>query len=110
MVWDGDTPIGEPEWPAVDFIASNPPFLGTKKLGVGLGDKYVETLFALYGDRIPNFSDLYYANSTHQTCGDCCDDQLSSFGSDYHIFSTAHDPGDRGGEFGKGRDDRLHAG
>jgi hypothetical protein len=48
----------EPEWPAVDFIVSNPPFLGTKKLRAGLGDDYVEKLFALYGDRIPNFSDL----------------------------------------------------
>ncbi len=48
----------EPEWPAVDFIVSNPPFLGTKKLRSGLGDEYVEKLFALYADRIPNFSDL----------------------------------------------------
>ena len=48
----------EPEWPAVDFIVSNPPFLGTKKLRAGLGDNYVQKLFSLYGDRIPNFSDL----------------------------------------------------
>jgi len=48
----------EPDWPAVDFIVSNPPFLGTKKLRSGLGDEYVEKLFALYADRIPNFSDL----------------------------------------------------
>ncbi len=48
----------EPDWPAVDFIVSNPPFLGTKKLRAGLGNEYVEKLFALYGDRIPNFSDL----------------------------------------------------
>ena len=48
----------EPEWPAVDYIVSNPPFLGTKKLRGGLGEEYVEELFALYGDRIPNFSDL----------------------------------------------------
>jgi hypothetical protein len=49
---------GEPEWPKVDFIIGNPPFLGTKKLRGELGDQYVESLFALYGDRIPNFSDL----------------------------------------------------
>jgi len=48
----------EPEWPAVDYIVGNPPFLGTKKLRSGLGDDYVENLFSLYGDRIPNFSDL----------------------------------------------------
>lgn len=48
----------EPEWPAVDYIVGNPPFLGTKKLRSILGDEYVESLFKLYGDRIPNFSDL----------------------------------------------------
>lgn len=48
----------EPEWPAVDFIVGNPPFLGTKKLRTELGHDYVEKLFKLYGDRIPNFSDL----------------------------------------------------
>jgi type II restriction/modification system DNA methylase subunit YeeA len=48
----------EPEWPAAEFIVGNPPFLGTKKLRAALGDSYVEQLFALYGDRIPNFSDL----------------------------------------------------
>jgi len=48
----------EPDWPVVDFIVSNPPFLGTKKLRSGLGDEYVEKLFTLYADRIPNFSDL----------------------------------------------------
>lgn len=48
----------EPEWPAADFIVSNPPFLGTKKLRSTLGDAYVDRLFALYEGRIPNFSDL----------------------------------------------------
>lgn len=48
----------EPTWPEADFIVGNPPFLGTKKLRSELGDHYVETLFTLYGDRIPNFSDL----------------------------------------------------
>jgi len=45
-------------WPDADFIIGNPPFLGTKMLRGGLGDKYVETLFQVYGDRIPGFSDL----------------------------------------------------
>jgi len=48
----------EPEWPEADFIVGNPPFLGTKMLRGGLGDTYVESLFALYSDRIPGFSDL----------------------------------------------------
>jgi len=48
----------EPEWPKVDFIVGNPPFLGTKKLRGELGDEYVEKLFGSYGDRLPNFSDL----------------------------------------------------
>lgn len=48
----------EPAWPDAEFIVGNPPFLGTKKLRASLGDEYVDRLFALYGDRIPNFSDL----------------------------------------------------
>jgi hypothetical protein len=52
----GDGP--GPEWPKVDFIVGNPPFLGTKKLRSELGDAYVERLFAAYAERIPNFSDL----------------------------------------------------
>jgi len=53
-----DGSMTEPAWPAVDFIVSNPPFLGTKKLRGALGDPYVEALFALYGERIPPFSDF----------------------------------------------------
>ncbi len=48
----------EPEWPKADFIVGNPPFLGDKKLRGGLGDDYVERLFELYRDVIPNGSDL----------------------------------------------------
>ena len=48
----------EAKWPDAEFIVGNPPFLGTKRLRTSLGDEYVEKLFALYGDRIPNFSDL----------------------------------------------------
>jgi type II restriction/modification system DNA methylase subunit YeeA len=54
---DPDKPK-EPDWPDAEFIVGNPPFLGTKKLRSGLGDDYVLKLFKLYGDRIPNFSDL----------------------------------------------------
>lgn len=48
----------EPAWPAVDVIIGNPPFLGGGKIHGELGDEYTEALFKLYGDRIPNFSDL----------------------------------------------------
>jgi hypothetical protein len=48
----------EPEWPQADFIVGNPPFLGDKKLRSGLGDDYVNALFLVYGERIPNQSDL----------------------------------------------------
>ena len=48
----------EPEWPAAEFIVGNPPFLGGGLLRQNFTDAYVEPLFNLYGDRIPNFSDL----------------------------------------------------
>lgn len=48
----------EPIWPAADVLVGNPPFLGGGKIRRELGDKYTEDLFKLYGDRLPNFSDL----------------------------------------------------
>jgi type II restriction/modification system DNA methylase subunit YeeA len=48
----------EPEWPAAEVIIGNPPFLGGGRIRAELGDSYTEALFALYGNRIPNFSDL----------------------------------------------------
>ena len=54
---DPDNPA-EPEWPAAEFIVGNPPFLGGGLLRQNFTDEYVEPLFRLYGDRIPNFSDL----------------------------------------------------
>jgi len=48
----------EPEWPAADFIVGNPPFLGGSKIRSELGDDYTDAIFRLYGNRIPNFSDL----------------------------------------------------
>ena len=49
---------GEPDWPAVDFIIGNPPFLGGKRMRRELGDAYVERLFALWRDRVPAEADL----------------------------------------------------
>ncbi len=48
----------EPDWPKVDFIVGNPPFLGGKKLRRELGDDYVDKLLALYRDRVPAEVDL----------------------------------------------------
>jgi hypothetical protein len=48
----------EPEWPTVDFIIGNPPFLGGNRIRQELGGDYVERLFALYDGRVPAFADL----------------------------------------------------
>ena len=49
----------EAEWPEAEFIVGNPPFLGAKLLRRGLGNDYVETLFAVFGDRLPGMSDFF---------------------------------------------------
>ena len=54
---DPDNPA-EPEWPAAEFIVGNPPFLGHVPFRESLGDDYVEAVYGLYGNRIPNSSDL----------------------------------------------------
>ncbi len=48
----------EPEWPAAEFIIGNPPFLGHFPFREQLGDDYVNAVYAHFGDRIPNSSDL----------------------------------------------------
>jgi len=48
----------EPDWPKVDFIVGNPPFLGGNRIRQELGDEYVEGLFRLYSSRVPAFADL----------------------------------------------------
>lgn len=54
---DPDRPQ-EPEWPAVDIIVGNPPFWGGKLLRRGLGDQYVDRLFAVWDGRVARESDL----------------------------------------------------
>ena len=49
---------GEPEWPAVDFIIGNPPFLGGKMLRREMGDEYVERIFSNWRGRVPHEADL----------------------------------------------------
>ena len=48
----------ETEWPAAEFIIGNPPFLGHFPFREQLGDEYVSAVYSLYGNRIPNSSDL----------------------------------------------------
>ncbi len=54
---DPDNPK-EPEWPKVDYIVGNPPFLGDKLMRGALGDDYVENLRQLYRRRVPGRADL----------------------------------------------------
>ncbi len=63
---DPDNPK-EPEWPAAEFIVGNPPFLGHNPFRDQLGDNYTDSLYTLYGDRIPNSSDLccYWFEKAH---------------------------------------------
>jgi type II restriction/modification system DNA methylase subunit YeeA len=65
----------EPEWPDVDFIIGNPPFLGDKLMRRELGDAYVDRLRTLYDGRIPGQSDLccywFEKARAHITKGKC---------------------------------------
>jgi type II restriction/modification system DNA methylase subunit YeeA len=55
---DANGVAGEPEWPEVDCIIGNPPFLGGQKMRRGLGDVYVEALREVYSERVPGTADL----------------------------------------------------
>lgn len=48
----------EPEWPRVDFMVGNPPFLGGNRIRQELGNDYVDALFQHYAGRVPAFADL----------------------------------------------------
>ena len=65
----------EPDWPKVDFIVGNPPFLGDKMMRRELGDAYVDQLRALYAGRIPGQSDLccywFEKARAHIAAGNC---------------------------------------
>ena len=45
-------------WPLVDVIVGNPPFLGGSKMRGELGDEYYERLTDFYDGRLPGFADL----------------------------------------------------
>jgi len=44
------------EWPEVDFIVGNPPFIGNKRMKRTLGEGYVESLRTIYPN-VPEAAD-----------------------------------------------------
>ena len=48
----------EPDWPEVDAVIGNPPFLGGKLLIGGLGEDYVSRMFVAWRGRVPPEADL----------------------------------------------------
>jgi len=59
----------ETEWPAVDAIIGNPPFVGDKKMIRELGEDYVSHLRSLYRGRVAGGADLvtfWFAKSWEQ--------------------------------------------
>jgi hypothetical protein len=46
------------DWPEVDFIVGNPPFLGNKRLRSELGDAHTKAIFDTFGARLPATSDF----------------------------------------------------
>jgi type II restriction/modification system DNA methylase subunit YeeA len=54
----GEGEIVEAQWPTVDVIIGNPPFLGGSKMRSELGDDYTDTLRNIYEGRVPGGADL----------------------------------------------------
>jgi N-6 DNA Methylase len=54
-VLDGDKPR---DWPEVDYIVGNPPFLGSQRMRGELGDEYANRIREVFNDRLPGASDL----------------------------------------------------
>lgn len=55
---DSGAMVDEAEWPTVDTIIGNPPFLGDKKMRAELGDDYTTELRCEYDGRVPGGADL----------------------------------------------------
>ena len=57
-VWrEGAKCLGRAKWPEADFIVGNPPFLGSRKARMELGDKYVDAYQNTYS-KLPEGVDL----------------------------------------------------
>jgi hypothetical protein len=72
---EDDAAPTEQEWPKVDFIVGNPPFLGDKLMRREMGDTYVDRLRGLYDGRLPGQSDLccywFEKARAHIAAGNC---------------------------------------
>jgi type II restriction/modification system DNA methylase subunit YeeA len=68
LTHDVDGKPVEPAWPDAEFIIGNPPFLGGNRIRHELGDSYVDALFELYENRVPQFADLvcYWFGKAHK--------------------------------------------
>lgn len=55
-------------WPDAEFIIGNPPFLGGKQMREGLGDEYVDALFAAWNGQVPREADFvcYWHEQTRE--------------------------------------------
>jgi type II restriction/modification system DNA methylase subunit YeeA len=58
-ILDASRPMApcEPEWPRVDVVVGNPPFVGGKRLRRALNDEYVDELFQVWHGRVPREAD-----------------------------------------------------
>ena len=59
--------ITQPEWPTVDVIVGNPPFLGNRKMRPELGDEYVsqieDVFYPAFGDLTPDLVCYWHQKS-----------------------------------------------
>lgn len=58
LALDDEGNPADPEWPTVDVIVGNPPFLGGQKLLRELKSEYLNKLRTLYDGRVPGGADL----------------------------------------------------
>ncbi|MCB9134394.1 MAG: class I SAM-dependent DNA methyltransferase [Anaerolineales bacterium] len=58
LAYDAEGKPVEPEWPEVDVVIGNPPFLGSKKFLTEFEASYVENLRKVYSERMSGFTDL----------------------------------------------------
>ncbi len=56
--FDNDCGVAEAEWPEVEFIIGNPPFLGNRLMRRELGDEYCRSLFRIFEKRLKGRPDL----------------------------------------------------
>ena len=58
LAFDAEGKPVEPEWPEVEIIVGNPPFLGNKRMRAELGGGYVDSLRHLFAGQLPGGVDL----------------------------------------------------